>query len=243
MSGRLGTSRSTCPSSTRFPRTTSGGGRGSPSGPTWSRHDRRFRGHEQPHLPADLGSTTCACPSSARPGDAGPPVRHRRVCYYHYWFGGQRAPRAPVRGGAGDRHPRPAVRCCAGPTRTGPAPGTVRPGRCSCSRSTTTHQREHARWLVEAFRDERYFARRQAPLPRLPRLRTCPTALGTTRLWRDEARAAGVGEIFLCRVESFGNERNDPTALGFDAAVEFAPDWEVLGSVRRRTSSAPRSPG
>jgi len=58
----------------------------------------------------------------------------------------------------------------------------------------------------------------------------------TTRIWRDEARRAGVGEIFLARVESFRDERSDPTALGFDAAVEFAPDWEVLGPGWRRVA-------
>jgi hypothetical protein len=39
------------------------------------------------------------------------------------------------------------------------------------------------------------------------------------------ARQIGVGEIFICVLESFNESmvRNDPTLLGFDAAVEYPP--------------------
>jgi hypothetical protein len=55
-----------------------------------------------------------------------------------------------------------------------------------------------------------------------------PNPLRSAEIWRKEARKAGVGEIFLCRVESFSDEITDPTTIGFDAAVEFQPDWTNL---------------
>ncbi len=40
-------------------------------------------------------------------------------------------------------------------------------------------------------------------------------------IWRDACRAAGIGEIHLAAVQR--HVLDDPTALGFDAAVEFPP--------------------
>jgi hypothetical protein len=56
----------------------------------------------------------------------------------------------------------------------------------------------------------------------------------TLELWRTEAHRLGVGEIYVCRVESFPDERGDPTRLGFDAAVQFQPDWPMLDHPMRR---------
>src|SRR5207247_7921260 len=61
-----------------------------------------------------------------------------------------------------------------------------------------------------------------------------PDPVRTTAVWRQEAERLGIGELFLCRVERFSNERADPTDLGFDAAVEFQPDWRDLGRPLRR---------
>jgi len=47
-------------------------------------------------------------------------------------------------------------------------------------------------------------------------------------LWREEARRAGIGELYLCRVESFPTSAQTPPKSGFDAAVEFQPDWKRL---------------
>lgn len=55
-----------------------------------------------------------------------------------------------------------------------------------------------------------------------------PDPPATCARFREEARRLGVGELYLCRVESFPEERGDPAALGFDAAVEFQPDWSLL---------------
>jgi hypothetical protein len=66
------------------------------------------------------------------------------------------------------------------------------------------------------------------------RAASLPDARRTTDILRAEAQTAGVGELFLCRVESFRDEHGDPTALGFDASVEHQPDWTDLGPPRRR---------
>src|SRR5213078_5231925 len=62
-----------------------------------------------------------------------------------------------------------------------------------------------------------------------------PDARRTADILRAEAQRAGIGELLLCRVESFRGEHGDPAALGFDAAVEHQPDWTDLGRSQRRT--------
>jgi hypothetical protein len=52
-----------------------------------------------------------------------------------------------------------------------------------------------------------------------------PDPLRTTDCWRDEAHRAGVGDLFLARVQNHPQEDTDPGPLGFDAAVQFAPHW------------------
>jgi len=52
----------------------------------------------------------------------------------------------------------------------------------------------------------------------------------TTERWREVAHANGLGELYLCMVEGFAEDRRDPRHLGFDAAVEFQPDWINLSS-------------
>jgi lipopolysaccharide biosynthesis protein len=164
----------------------------------------RFPGHEQPHLPADLGFYDLRLPE-ARVAQAALAAAHDvdGFVYYHYWFGGRRLLERPF-----------LVRQSYGPE----------------------DDHAHGRWLARAFADERYIRVDGRPLFLVYRAGDLDDPRRTTRIWRDEARAAGVGEIFLCRVESFAGERGDPAALGFDAAVEFAPDWSVLRPSWRRVA-------
>ncbi len=58
-----------------------------------------------------------------------------------------------------------------------------------------------------------------------------PDPARTAAIWRGRAIRAGIGDLYLARVESF--VRNvDPKTIGFDAAIEFAPDWHVLPAAR-----------
>ena len=128
---------------------------------------------------------------------------------------------------------------CAGRTRTGRAGGTAPKPPCSCGRSIRppTTSRTSASWR-RAFDDPRYIRVDGKPLFLVYRASRLPDPVATTCLWREEALRLGIGELYLCRVESFATEKCDPAALGFDAAVEFAPDWEHLGEPR---SSTPRA--
>lgn len=83
--------------------------------------------------------------------------------------------------------------------------------------------RLHIQSLLPVFEDERYIRVNGKPFFLVYRTELMPDPARTADIWREEARKAGIGELFLCRVESI--EKIDPADINFDAAVEFAPDW------------------
>jgi lipopolysaccharide biosynthesis protein len=94
--------------------------------------------------------------------------------------------------------------------------------------------RAHIRALIPALGDPRYIRVGGRPLLLVYRTALLPDPVRTAEIWREEAHAAGVGELHLARVEGF-DQSTDPAAIGFDAAVEFAPDWRRLGLRRLLT--------
>lgn len=87
----------------------------------------------------------------------------------------------------------------------------------------------HMQWLADAFRDPRYIRVDGRPLFLVYRADQLPDARATIRRWRDEAARLGVGDLYLMKVDSF-SDRTPPSALGFDAAVEFQPDVTRLSA-------------
>lgn len=184
-----------------------------------------FRGHHQPHLPADLGFYDLRLPE-ARAAQADLARRYGvgAFCYYHYWFHGRRLLGRPfdevLRSGAPDL---PFCLCWANESWTRAWDGAERQVLVG-QRYSPADDLAHVRWLLPAFADPRYVRVGGRPLFLIYRAKHLPDVRRTLDAWRDEARRAGAGELFLCRVESYPDERGDPRALGFDAAVGFAPD-------------------
>jgi lipopolysaccharide biosynthesis protein len=194
-----------------------------------------FREHDQPRLPADLGFYDLRVPE-VREQQAGLARDHgiHGFCYYHYWFNGRRLLGRPFEEVLSSGRPDfPFALCWANEdwTRAWTGRGNEQLLRQEYSEDD---DREHIRWLAGPFSDDRYIRVDGKPLFLVYRAGTLPDPAGTTARWREEARRLGIGELYLCRVESFA-ESGDPRRLGFDAAVEFQPDWPRLGpSLRRR---------
>jgi len=89
--------------------------------------------------------------------------------------------------------------------------------------------RAHFESLLPAFTDPRYLKKDGCPIFLFYRISRVPDPKATISRWREMARAHGLPGLYLCCVESFGTERPDPRPLGLDAAIEFQPDWNVLG--------------
>jgi lipopolysaccharide biosynthesis protein len=199
----------------------------------------RFRGHEQPHLPADLGFYDLRLPE-ARAAQAELARQHGifGFCYYHYWFNGRRLLERPFQEVLDSHEPDfPFALCWANENWTRAWDGTER-DLLLRQQYSPEDDHAHLRWLSVAFADKRYIRVDGKPLFLVYRASNLPEPRRTTDIWRAEAARLGVGELFLCHVESSWLDQVQPIARGFDAAVEFAPDWRELGPLLARDREA-----
>jgi hypothetical protein len=189
-----------------------------------------FAGHHQPHLPADLGFYDLRLPETRQAqADLAREYGIHGFCYYHYWFNGKRLLERPFAEVLASGKPDfPFCLCWANENWTRRWDGGEQQILLA-QKYTEEDDRQHIRYLATVFRDNRYIRVAEKPLFLVYRAGELPDIRKATSIWREEARRMGVGELFLCRVESFANERDDPTVQGFDAGVEFQPDWMNLG--------------
>src|SRR5262249_54066775 len=141
-------------------------------------------------------------------------------CYYHYWFNGRRLLERPFTEVLASGKPDfPFCLCWANENWTRRGEGHEEES-LGAQGGCEEEDKEHIHWLVDTFRDERYIKVGDKSLFLVYRANELPDPVRTASLWREEARREGVGEILLCRVESFASERDDPRKIGFDASVE-----------------------
>lgn len=190
----------------------------------------QFPGHYQPHLPADLGFYDLRLPEAQQAqAELAKAYGIAGFCYYHYWFTGKRLLERPFNQVLASGTPDfPFCLCWANENWTRRWDGQDQDILIEQIYSDDD-DRQHMRSIAPALRDPRYIRIDGKPLFLVYRASKIPDPVRTTETWRDEARKLGIDDLFLCRVESFHTEQSDPTAIGFDAAVEFQPDWTRFG--------------
>ena len=194
-----------------------------------------FPGHYQPHLPADLGFYDLRLPEARQAqADLAREYGIHGFCYYHYWFNGKRLLERPFDEVLASGKPDfPFCLCWANGNwnRAWDGQETQLLIRQDYSEED---DRAHGRWLSGVFRDRRYIRVAGKPILLVYQAASLPDSRNTTSIWREEAMRQGIGDIFLCKVESFQDDRSDPTLGGFDAAVEFQPDTAALLTLTER---------
>lgn len=200
-----------------------------------------FKGHYQPHIPADLGFYDLRLPE-VREAQAALAKAHGiyGFCYYHYWFNGHKILDLPLREIHNTGSPDfPFCLCWANENWTRAWDG--RSGQILLEqRYSFKDDLAHIEHLLPIFADRRYIRICGRPLFLVYRTELMPDPMRTADIWRSAAFKAGIGNIFLARVESF-QTGVIPSSIGFDAAVEFAPDWHLIrykyyGNIKRRLS-------
>jgi lipopolysaccharide biosynthesis protein len=189
-----------------------------------------FRGHHQPHLPADLGFYDLRVPE----------VREQQAmlarqagiegfCYWHYWFNGKRLLDRPINEVLANG--RPDFPFCVGWANE------------SWTRRWTGEEAEvllkqtyspdddlaHARWLAEVFSDTRYLRVDGRPIFVLYRAPSLPDPKRTTDTFRSECVRLGVSEPFIIGRDTH-NRGMDMRALGCDISESSSP---ALGALPR----------
>ncbi|MFH1196288.1 MAG: glycoside hydrolase family 99-like domain-containing protein [bacterium] len=197
-----------------------------------------FQGHYQPHMPADLGFYDLRLlETQKQQAELAKEHGVHGFCYYHYWFNGKRLLETPLTNILKSGKPDfPFCLCWANEDWTRAWDG--KSGEILIAQNYSEEDDiQHIRFLSEIFKDKRYIRINGKPLFLVYKASRIPDPLKTTSTWRREARLLGIGEIYLCRVESFKSEKTDPFSLGFDAAVEFQPDWSELGTPILKTEN------
>ncbi len=201
----------------------------------------RFDGHHQPHVPGPLGYYDLRDPA-ARSAQAAMAREHGiyGFCYYHYWFNGKRLLETPLNEVLRTREPDfPFCVCWANENWT-----RRWDGRHEDVLIAQEYGDDDSLAFIQAlepiFRDERYIRVRGKPLLLVYRTGLLPDPLRTTEIWRDAMHRAGVGDLFLVRVETgLDGAEPRPEAAGFDAATEFAPQWLRAGDAMAEIDGRP----
>lgn len=182
----------------------------------------RFRGHYQPHIPADLGFYDLRL-EEARVAQAELAKEYDiyGFCYYHYWFHGKLLLERPVNEIVASGKPDfPFCLCWANEPWGRNWDGSNNKIIQEQKYSEQDHL-NHIRYLLEIFKDKRYIKINQRPLFIVYRHMHIPNIKDTINLWNVEARKVGFENgLYIMATTSHGFKEN-PTSLGFDASWDF----------------------
>jgi len=179
-----------------------------------------FRGHYQPHVPADMGFYDLRLPE-ARQAQALLAKRYgiEAFCYYHYWFAGRRIIERPFEEVLASGEPDfPFCLCWANQTWSGIWHGA--PNRILIEQTYpgVDDHRQHFAYLLKAFKDKRYLCVEGKPVFVVYNPRELPDSINVTKLWRELATQAGLPGLYLL-AEARSAPTWDPVKAGFDASI------------------------
>ncbi|WP_296696977.1 glycoside hydrolase family 99-like domain-containing protein [Thiocapsa sp. UBA6158] len=182
-----------------------------------------FPGHQQPHLPADLGFYDLRLAETRQAqADLARDYGIHGFCYYYYWFGGKRLLNRPLDEVLASGQPDfPFCICWANESWSRRWDGREA-DILMAQHHSEADDLAFIRHLQPMLRDRRYIRIHGRPLILVYRIGLFPDAARTAEVWREYCATSGIGDIFIACVQSFGLTA-DPRDFGFDAVVEFPP--------------------
>jgi lipopolysaccharide biosynthesis protein len=177
-----------------------------------------FRGHYQPHVPADLGFYDLRVPETRiAQAEMAKEYGIEAFCYYHYWFAGKRLLERPFAEVLESGKPDfPFCLCWANQTWTGIWHGAPERILIEQTYPGDNDNRRHFYVLLRAFTDERYVTVEGKPLFLVYRPSEIPEVKRMTDFWRNIAQESGLKGLYLA---AFHWDPSWVREQGFDATV------------------------
>ena len=179
-----------------------------------------FRGHYQPHIPADLGFYDLRL-SETRTAQAKIAEEHgiEGFCYWHYWFAGKRLLERPFNEVLKAKEPKfPFCLGWANESWTGIWHGCADRMLIEQTYAGIQDEEAHFNAVLEAFFDNRYITVEGKPVFYIYKPHNLPDSKGFIERWNNWAIKAGLKGIHFIG-ENDTSEWN-PQDDGFDALVE-----------------------
>lgn len=184
----------------------------------------RFEGHYQPHLPKDLGFYDLRLEETRLAQEAlAKQYGLHGFCYYHYWFNGKRVLYEPLdRKLQNPKENLPFMLCWANENWTKAWDGSADEVLLKQNYSIDD-DREHIKYLLNIFRDERYIKVNGKPFFIFYKPDLFPDMAKTIEVFREEGNKIGM-ELYLGSFERWiGMDKQEMQQLDFDAIIEFQP--------------------
>jgi len=194
-----------------------------------------FKGHYQPHMPADFGYYDLRLAEvRQQQADMAKQYGIYGFCYYHYWFNGRRILERPFQEVFESGEPDfPFMLCWANEHWTRTWEGNEKIMLLE-QRHSDEDDLNHIKSLIPYFKDKRYIRVDDKPVIAIYNSVSIPAPGQTIKIWREEAKKHGL-ELYICRFESFhyAGEQLLKEA-GFDAAIDFQPFGGIMESFRKK---------
>ena len=190
-----------------------------------------FKGHYQPHIPADLGFYDLRVPQ-IREEQAALASNYGidGFCYYYYWFDGKKLLDTPLSEMLKSQKPDfPFCLCWCNEKWTRRWDGMEGVVLIE-SKYPPGSMQKIIRELFPVFEDGRYIHINGRPLIIILRLDLLPDPKETTDIWRQEAEDAGMGELYIAAIRNFRLEA--PQIYGLDAMIQFSPNWRKIHGIK-----------
>jgi lipopolysaccharide biosynthesis protein len=199
-----------------------------------------FHGHHQPKLPTDTGFYDLRLEDSVRlQASLARSAGVEGFMYYHYWFAGTELLGGPIRSRLKGDIPLPFCVMWANENWTRRWDGResdVLVGQRYEDVSAVAFLDD----IVPILRDRRYMKIDGRPVIAVYRPAQIPDVAAVIGSWREHARTAGLGELFVVNVDvarEFHGIEGDLAASGLDASLGFPPhngrwDWLPQGRLR-----------
>ena len=187
-----------------------------------------FKGHYQPHIPADLGFYDLRL-SETRVAQAELASKYGidGFCYYHYWFNGKQLLERPFNEVVSSG--KPEFPFCLAWANESWSRRWLGEDKDILIEQTYSSEDDlnHARWLVKIFADPRYIKVDGRPLFLIYRPTHLPEPNRTVEIVRRESIRGGLKEPYLLGINGYC-WNVDCRTIGFDGTLNFEPNLGFL---------------